>query len=430
MGGGLDVLRMIDVASGALALALAGFLVRRGIRTAGTWILAALLALYGLDVLLLLTPELFDARLPGGLVHLRNVIAISAFSLNLAFAAAYPAWTLSRRKAALLVASWVPGVAVLAATAVLPGVFIAPDGWRTPLLTDVLHVLSASSYLVVAWVFGRAWLAAAPGAYRRQFLFVLVPFLFWIVHDGLAGLSPLVLEAPFGRSPLVGARLALSGVQVTSAIILATLALRRAAGSDGPEGRDDRIIAGWVLATLPLSLVQFIVQPLPLGHALVDALFLFLLFYGVAKYRVLDIDLKVKVTVRRGTVAAAFLALTFVAIQLTQNFLGTYLGWAAGGALAGVATFAITPIQTMAGRLAEKVAPGAAPTEAYFTYRRFELYRVALEGMLRDGVVDAREASGLKGLRAKLGITMADHEALERELRTELGGASPAPAAA
>lgn len=61
--------------------------------------------------------------------------------------------------------------------------------------------------------------------------------------------------------------------------------------------------------------------------------------------------------------------------------------------------------------------PEVDSTEAYLVRRRFELCRVALEGMTRDEAPDPREAQTISDLRRELGIALREHEMLECSIR-------------
>lgn len=190
-----------------------------------------------------------------------------------------------------------------------------------------------------------------------------------------------------------------------------------------------------VVAVFAVSSLQ-LVLPFPLGgtHLILDSIAVLLLLHAVARHRILDIDLKLRWTVRQSTVAAAFVAVFFVVSEGAAAFLGERTGSTAFGiGAAALLVFAVSPLQRMAERLSERAVPVKGSTEAYLTYRRMELYRVALEGMLRDDVLAPREAQALQGLRSELGISLEEHDLIEHEIRARLrreGGLAPGPRAA
>lgn len=146
---------------------------------------------------------------------------------------------------------------------------------------------------------------------------------------------------------------------------------------------------------------------------LADLLFVPLLAYGVLRFQVLDVDLKLKWTVQRGTLAAAFGATFFVVAQLVQNVASTTLGVVGGATAAGLLLFAIQPLQRAADRVADVALPRVAATPEYLASRRLEVYRAAVESAIEEGGIDAKERAILDRLQAKLGLPRQDATRVE-----------------
>lgn len=146
-------------------------------------------------------------------------------------------------------------------------------------------------------------------------------------------------------------------------------------------------------------------------------LFVLLAAYGIFKAQLFDIDLRIKHTLRRGTLAAFYLAAFLVVTQLAQNFLSLRFGWVYGGLATGLLLFAAVPLQRLAERVAHAAMPHVAATEAYLTYRKIEVYKEALEGLLEDGDISTKERRVLERLQKKLGIASSDANALESDVR-------------
>ncbi|HVM44426.1 MAG TPA: hypothetical protein VM582_00720 [Candidatus Thermoplasmatota archaeon] len=148
----------------------------------------------------------------------------------------------------------------------------------------------------------------------------------------------------------------------------------------------------------------------------VSIVFVVLLAVGVLRTQLFDIDLRIKWTIRQGTVAAAFVAVFFVVSESAAAFFegraGTYVGIAAAGLL----VFALAPLQRAAERFSDRAMPDVRPTSEYVAYKKLEVYRAALEGALADARVAPREREILDRRRAKLGISSEDADAMEREL--------------
>ena len=144
-----------------------------------------------------------------------------------------------------------------------------------------------------------------------------------------------------------------------------------------------------------------------------DLLFVPLLAYGVLRFQVLDVDLKLKWTVQRGTLAAVFAATFFVVAELVQSVASTTLGVVGGAAAAGLLVFAIQPLQRAADRVAEVALPRVAATPEYLAERKVEVYRAAVESAHEEGGIDAKERAILDRLQAKLGLARHDADRVE-----------------
>lgn len=144
--------------------------------------------------------------------------------------------------------------------------------------------------------------------------------------------------------------------------------------------------------------------------------FLALLAYGILKTQLFDIDLKIKWTLKQSTVAAAFVAVFFAVSEGAAAFFSGAIGTYAGIAAAAILVFALAPLQRLAERLSDRAMPAVDATPAYVAYRKMEVYKAAVEEVLADGNVSAKDRRVLERLRAQLGLSAADAQALEHEL--------------
>lgn len=140
------------------------------------------------------------------------------------------------------------------------------------------------------------------------------------------------------------------------------------------------------------------------------------LAYGILQAQLFDIDLKLKWTLSRGTVATAFLLVFFVVSQLIERLASERLGYISGAAAAGVLLLAINPLQRTADRLADKAMPKVNDTEAYATFRKLEVYKAAVEEVLADGQVSEKDRRVLDRLRTQLGLAVSDAGSMERDI--------------
>lgn len=143
-------------------------------------------------------------------------------------------------------------------------------------------------------------------------------------------------------------------------------------------------------------------------------LFLVLLVHTIARHQLLGLDLRIKWTLRRGTLIGIFLGVFFIVVAVAEQYLQRY-GAILGGVAVGLMLLALRPIERMADRFAEAAMPGVQPTPAYLAHKRIEVYKVAVESALETGGIDARERVKLEKLRDKLGLSPGDVAAVEAD---------------
>lgn len=139
------------------------------------------------------------------------------------------------------------------------------------------------------------------------------------------------------------------------------------------------------------------------------------LAYGILKFQLYDIDLKLHFALQGGFVAAAFAAAYVVTKEALEQFIpleGALLGVA--GAL--VLSLALKQVLRLARGAANCVLPGVRDTTAYRDARKLEVYRAALESATHDRAIMARERDFLRSLRRQLGIPAAVAAGLERDV--------------
>ncbi len=187
------------------------------------------------------------------------------------------------------------------------------------------------------------------------------------------------------------------------------------------------------LFDIPFTMYSFVWRYLPpaqkewVGYALFVPLMCFplVLAYAIVKGQLFDVDLKIKIGVRRGTLAGIYVAVLVIVSQVAQNFIGEALGWATGGIVTAILLLAMTPLQKFAHKVADTAMPDVNDTQQYRTFRKLEVYKDALEAFSVDGTLSARETAALSRLQTKLGLA----EKLVRQLRRDYGPASSVGAA-
>lgn len=158
-------------------------------------------------------------------------------------------------------------------------------------------------------------------------------------------------------------------------------------------------------------------SPAPIARAF-DIL---LVGYAILRLRYLGLDVRLRWTLSKSSVAALFVGAFFAASELAQQFFGEkfnnhYLGIAAAGLL----VVAIAPIQRWADRLAAKAVPSGSAPQA--TAEAVAIYRDQVATAWMDGRISANEKVMLRKLRGNLGLGV--HEAEEIEAQAEAHAAT------
>jgi hypothetical protein len=138
--------------------------------------------------------------------------------------------------------------------------------------------------------------------------------------------------------------------------------------------------------------------------------------YGILRAQLFDIDLRVRWTLEKSTLAAAFVALFYLITEGADRFLSSELGAGAGLIAAAVLVFFLAPLQRFAERVAGVAMPNTQDTPAYAAFRKLQVYEAALVDAIRDGGISDKERALLRRLRDSLGISPEDAEAVERDL--------------
>lgn len=145
-----------------------------------------------------------------------------------------------------------------------------------------------------------------------------------------------------------------------------------------------------------------------------------LLVYAILKTRLLDLDLRVKLTLQRGTVVAAFVAVFFLVSETAASILADWLGNVLGLLAATVLVFFVAPLQEVAERIADRAMPRVRETPEYLAFKKLQLYSAAIESVLADREVTERERAMLDKMRTTLGIDHGDARRLEDDIYAEL----------
>jgi hypothetical protein len=149
-------------------------------------------------------------------------------------------------------------------------------------------------------------------------------------------------------------------------------------------------------------------------------LFVPLVAYGVLRVQLFDIDLRIKRSLKRSTVAAAFVATFFVVSELAANFLSNQLGAVLGVLVTGGLVFFLDPIQRAAERLSNAAMPNTHETPEYESYRKLQVYENAVQAALEDGHISDRQRRVLNSMVQSMGIDPSIAEQLENDARAAI----------
>lgn len=191
---------------------------------------------------------------------------------------------------------------------------------------------------------------------------------------------------------------------LAGALIILSLAIAIAATTDAA----DVALAGIALVYWPVSAV---IVSLVAG-------------YGQLRPQKFDLDLKVKIGIKRSTVYGMFIAASFAAFELVQQTLGELMG-VAGAIVAAAALFPFRArLERWAERLSNKALPNVHDTPEYRAMKKMSVYRSAVATALRNGITDD-EQSLLGMLRTQLDLADDIAGLIESEARSA-SAATPA----
>lgn len=142
-----------------------------------------------------------------------------------------------------------------------------------------------------------------------------------------------------------------------------------------------------------------------------------LLGYALLKYRIFDIDLRVKKGLARTIVASVALTAFFLVSELAESVVADGTGSTIAG-LSVAAAFVIleTRVTHIGRKIADRALPRVVGSNDYLQERKHVVYRAAMESASRDGTVTPRERKILQTLARELGLTPEDMSRIEQDV--------------
>lgn len=425
------VSRALRLAGGALLVGAGSWLLFLDRRSAATRAFTLILAVTGLDIV---RNALDDPFAEAGIVPMMafvyagEALALVGYAATLRFVTMFPrprSWLGTDPRGGRLIV--LGAVVLLALLAAFPGAFVASQAYPATPFT-VLTSLPVS--LVAAVVLAHAWLREPDADLRRSTALAATGFVA-IAAFGAAFVTALLAQAAADGSLATTPLVVRFAETLLAAFFLPILARWAWAARRGA----DRVEALTFLAVLGASAAAGILARATAGSTVANTaggvpsvLFALLVLYGVLRGRLFGIDVKVRWTLSKSTIAAVFIAVFFVASETAQQFFGDSLGGTyVGIAAAGMLVFALAPLQRAAERIAEKAVPVAGVpvpvAAADGRADREESYRRALRIALRDRALSREEEVHLHEVAEHMGIgagrAMALRVGVERELEVE-----------
>lgn len=161
---------------------------------------------------------------------------------------------------------------------------------------------------------------------------------------------------------------------------------------------------------------------LAVSYQLAVILYVPLVAYGVLRVQLFDVDLRIKRTIKRSTIAAAFVATFFIISESAGNYLSSQFGTVLGVLGTAALIFFLDPIQRAAERISDAAMPNTHDTPEYETFRKLQVYESAVRAALEDGHISDRQRRVLTSMIESMGIDAKVAEALENDARAALAG--------
>jgi hypothetical protein len=140
------------------------------------------------------------------------------------------------------------------------------------------------------------------------------------------------------------------------------------------------------------------------------------LAYAILQHQLFDINVKLRFGIKHSTIAAIFIAL-FVGVQtFVSEFFTDEAGLIGGAIVTAALVFAITPLQRLGDRVAERAVPNARPLSQRTAAERTAFYRALAESAWADGSLTRSERRVLDAARSRLGLDAATAAHIEAKL--------------
>lgn len=132
--------------------------------------------------------------------------------------------------------------------------------------------------------------------------------------------------------------------------------------------------------------------------------------YGLLRYSLFDIDIRVRKGIGYALMASAFGAVYFLASEMLEGRVGDRFGNYAGLGAAALLTLVSIPLSRVTQAIARLIMPGVQPPEMSDAAR---LYASQFSMLNEDGYLTTKERRCLDQLRERLGLSLQQAQRLE-----------------
>jgi len=167
------------------------------------------------------------------------------------------------------------------------------------------------------------------------------------------------------------------------------------------------VVTGWI-EKAPILLGQLYVGP--------TLIYIPIMVYGILKLQMLDIEIRLKSTIRNSVLAGIFVVMYYLISEGANNLLSNQLGGFIGFAASALLTLFLSPLHRWADRFSSKLVSADIDNADYGAVRSHQIYSSAVEETLAFGEITRSHIALLDRLKESLQVSEADATKLELDL--------------
>ena len=141
-----------------------------------------------------------------------------------------------------------------------------------------------------------------------------------------------------------------------------------------------------------------------------------IMIYGILKVQLLDIEIRLKSTIKNTVLGGAFIAFFYLISEGTNEFLSSQLGGVVAFLVSILLTIFLSPLHRWAERVSSRLIHGDIDSPDYSASRGLQIYSAAVEEAMAYGAITKGQIALLDRLREGLQLSEDDATALEQGL--------------